>query len=192
MSNLSFKITNLALVQRCLMKQFIEPGDTVIDATLGNGYDSEYLLELIGKTGRLYAFDIQESAVISAKKRLLKFYGYNITYYNTSHENIDLIAPGVKAVVYNLGYLPGYKHSVTTKAKSTLNSVNKAMDLLVCGGCIYITAYLKHDGCEEYCKLSESFKILDSKKFKVLKIDPYNQDPLSPKLFIIQKYSNQE
>ncbi len=37
-------------------------GDIVIDATMGNGHDTQFLAELVGENGHVYAFDIQESA----------------------------------------------------------------------------------------------------------------------------------
>ena len=39
--------------------QFVKEGDTVVDATCGNGNDSKWLAERIGPNGNLVAFDIQ-------------------------------------------------------------------------------------------------------------------------------------
>ena len=38
---------------------FVRPGDTVVDATCGNGYDSKWLAQAVGPTGTLFAIDIQ-------------------------------------------------------------------------------------------------------------------------------------
>ena len=38
---------------------FAREGDTVVDATCGNGHDSKWLAQAVGPTGTLYAFDIQ-------------------------------------------------------------------------------------------------------------------------------------
>lgn len=46
-------------------KQLIDlaaaPGDTVVDATCGNGNDTLYLAEKVTETGHVYAFDIPGS-----------------------------------------------------------------------------------------------------------------------------------
>lgn len=38
-------------------------GDTVIDATAGNGHDTVFLAQLVGRQGRVWAFDVQSSAL---------------------------------------------------------------------------------------------------------------------------------
>lgn len=38
---------------------FVREGQTVVDATCGNGHDTKWLAETVGPTGRLFAFDIQ-------------------------------------------------------------------------------------------------------------------------------------
>ena len=46
------------------LQQVIRPGDTVIDATLGNGHDTCMLAELVGEGGHVIGFDIQPDAVM--------------------------------------------------------------------------------------------------------------------------------
>ena len=48
----------------------ILPGDTVIDATVGNGHDTCDLARLVGERGHVYGFDIQEQAISSAQRKL--------------------------------------------------------------------------------------------------------------------------
>ena len=43
-----------------LLEEILQPGDHVIDATMGNGYDTVFMAEKIGKTGHVYSFDIQK------------------------------------------------------------------------------------------------------------------------------------
>ena len=38
---------------------FVRTGDVVVDATCGNGLDSLWLARAVGRSGKLYAFDIQ-------------------------------------------------------------------------------------------------------------------------------------
>ena len=44
-------------------REQIRPGDLCIDATMGNGKDTQVLCELTGKGGKVLAFDIQECAL---------------------------------------------------------------------------------------------------------------------------------
>ena len=43
-------------------------GDICIDATAGNGHDTLLLAELVGASGSIIAFDIQEQAVQETKR----------------------------------------------------------------------------------------------------------------------------
>ena len=45
-------------------------GGVYIDATMGNGYDTQFLCEMAGETGKVWAFDIQEQALKATKERL--------------------------------------------------------------------------------------------------------------------------
>ena len=50
----------------------LKPGDRAADATMGNGWDTLKLCELVGESGKVYGFDIQEKAVLTTKERLAK------------------------------------------------------------------------------------------------------------------------
>ena len=43
-----------------LIQEKIQPGDTVVDATIGNGHDTLFLAKCVGETGRVIGFDVQE------------------------------------------------------------------------------------------------------------------------------------
>ena len=62
-------MNTLSLVHAHL-RSWIHAGDFVIDATAGNGKDTEFLCGLVGREGKVLAFDIQEQAVENTKKRL--------------------------------------------------------------------------------------------------------------------------
>ena len=57
-----------------LQKQFIlnhlREGDVAGDFTMGNGHDTECLSHTVGENGDVFAFDIQQQALASTKKRL--------------------------------------------------------------------------------------------------------------------------
>ena len=52
-----------------LMAQYVRSGDTVVDATVGNGWDTVALARL-ARGGRVYGFDIQREALERAEVRL--------------------------------------------------------------------------------------------------------------------------
>ena len=53
---------NFQITEYChhILEEYIEEGDTCIDATAGNGGDTEFLCQKVGETGNVYAFDVQE------------------------------------------------------------------------------------------------------------------------------------
>ena len=50
----------------------IQEGDVAVDATMGNGHDTLLLSQLVGQRGRVYAFDIQEQALMITGQLLQK------------------------------------------------------------------------------------------------------------------------
>lgn len=45
------------------LRQAVKPGALVVDATVGNGYDTLFLAELVEASGHVFGFDIQEAAL---------------------------------------------------------------------------------------------------------------------------------
>ena len=52
------------------IRDHVKEGDICIDATAGNGNDTQVLCELVGEAGKVFAFDIQETAVANTRERL--------------------------------------------------------------------------------------------------------------------------
>lgn len=130
-------------------------GDTVIDATAGGGVDTLTLAELVGRTGRIYAFDIQRQALDRTRERLspLEAEGKlpDVRLLLRDHaEMADAVEPDSKgrvaAIMFNLGYLPGGDPSIITVPSSTIDALNGAMTLLRPGGMITCVLYPGHDG----------------------------------------------
>ena len=55
-----------------VIREHVKEGDLCIDATAGRGNDTAMLCELVGESGKVIAFDIQEDAVRSTKELLEK------------------------------------------------------------------------------------------------------------------------
>ena len=133
-----------------LLRPVIRPGDLVIDATAGNGYDTAFLAECVGATGRVLAFDIQEAALASAKSRVAA--APWVEFFHESHVGIgSRVDEGSASVVmFNLGYLPGENHHLTTEAEETLAALNIAASRLKPGGVLSVICYPGHPaGAEE-------------------------------------------
>jgi predicted methyltransferase len=139
-------------VARAWVSQMLRPGDTAIDATAGNGHDTLWLAEAVGATGKVLAFDIQAEALDAAAARVAKAgLGERVAFYLESHEGIGEVAdPGsVAAVVFNLGYLPGGDHALTTRPATTLAGLNAAIRVLRPGGVLAVVCYPGHEGGDE-------------------------------------------
>ena len=130
-----------------LLRDVIRPGDTVIDATAGHGHDTVFLAEQAGAHGRVLAFDIQELALQSARARLSQAgLADRVEFHQTSHARLaEFAAPdSVTAVMFNLGYLPGEDHELTTTADETLAAIDAATVVLKSGGVLAVVCYPGH------------------------------------------------
>ena len=133
------------------INNFVCEGDTVIDATAGNGNDTLKLCNAVGKNGKVFAFDIQQIALDNTEKLLKDNGASNFQLINISHSELDrYVSVPVKAVVFNLGYLPGGDHSLHTKHETTTVAIEKGLSLLTDDGFISVTIYYgKDSGTEE-------------------------------------------
>lgn len=132
---------------RMILQESIRSGDTVIDATAGNGHDTAFLAECVGQDGRVLAFDVQDEAIQSARERVAAAgYAARVVLHHLSHARMaEFAAAGtVTAVIFNLGYLPGNDHAVTTLAAETLSAMAAAAGLLKAGGVLAVTCYPGH------------------------------------------------
>lgn len=130
----------------------LHEGGVAVDATLGNGYDAERLCALVGETGRVYGFDIQAQAVERTRQRLAdRGLLARARLICAGHERMaEFVPPGVDAVVFNLGWLPGAEHAVTTRTETTLRAVSQAVELLASGGVLTVCIYPGHgEGARE-------------------------------------------
>lgn len=62
-------VSVLTMAQRWVEER-CGPGDVVIDATAGGGVDTLFLAKLVGPRGRVFAFDVQEEAILRTRARL--------------------------------------------------------------------------------------------------------------------------
>jgi len=189
----SFK-SHLDLAHR-YWQEVITFGDTVIDATCGNGYDTLTLSKLALKndSGKVYAIDIQSCAIAKSKDLLINWLPkellQKVFFVEGSHETFPnhIQENSVKLIAYNLGYLPGGDKALTTRTASTLNSLAAAQKLLMAGGIISITCYPGHpEGLAEESALLQYTEQLSSHLWNCCHHRWLNRLK-SPSLLIIQK-----
>lgn len=132
-----------ALAQE-ILRPLIRPGDWVIDATAGNGHDTVFLAECVGPTGKVLAFDVQEAALASARARVGE--ARCVEFFHESHGKMAAHAAveSVAVVMFNLGYLPGDDHQLTTQSAETLVALEAAVRLIKPGGALSVICYPGH------------------------------------------------
>lgn len=166
-----------------IMEQTVQPGDHVADMTLGNGHDMRKLLKLCGAEGQFTGFDIARPAIDAAEKIAEEFPGYRIRLHHRSHARCEDMQP-FRCAVYNLGYLPGSDKSITTKAESTLASLENMIPKMLPGGRICVTAYRTHDGGKEAAALLDWLQTQDTIQVRTWQLVP--DDGHCPILYVIQ------
>ena len=172
------------------MMRTIRPGDAVVDATMGNGKDTLFLCELVGEGGHVYAFDVQAEAVERTRERVNEAgFTDRTTLLLAGHETMKEHVPaGVQAVMFNLGWLPGAQHIVTTQTETTLKAVSAALDLIAPGGIVTVCVYPGHDeGTRELEALKAYVSGLSVRTFNVLYHSFVNASSQTPQLFLIQR-----
>ena len=124
---MGYELKSARYLAREVILQAVLPGDTAVDATMGNGHDTLTLCEAVGPAGHVFAFDVQAQAVEETKKRLRE-QGMDgrAELIHAGHEHMAEYVKGpVKAVVFNLGWLPGGDHGVTTRWETTRQAVKR-------------------------------------------------------------------
>lgn len=156
---------NLSFVKT--MIEAIPHKHLAIDATLGNGHDTQFLSEHFD---HVYGFDVQLSAIEATSKRNLT----NVTLIHDGHQNmLDYVSLPVQCILFNLGYLPNADHSITTQQETTLEAIKKGLTLID-DGLMIIVCYQGHD--DEEAKAVEAYcQSLDAKQFHVLKYHMINK-----------------
>ena len=169
----------------------IQPGDFCIDATMGNGHDTLFLSQQTGPTGKVLAFDIQQTALDSTRQRLEAQNALdNVTLILDSHSNLSNYAKTetVSCIVFNFGYLPSGDHNISTTKETSIPAIAQGLDLLKRGGLMSLCIYSGGDsGFEERDALLEYLKTLDTKKYLVILSCYYNRPNNPPIPVLIKK-----
>lgn len=173
-----------------ILGTLIAEGQTLVDATVGNGRDTATLSRLAGKQGHVYGFDIQKEALERASDYLSEQgCRENVTLIHDSHAEIDhYISVPLDFVLFNLGYLPGGDKNITTYKKSSLIAMEKGIEMLHKGGFLAAVLYSGHEaGAVETQAIIQWAQQLDQKVCDVLSVSFINQVNDPPQLILIEK-----
>jgi tRNA1(Val) A37 N6-methylase TrmN6 len=172
---------NYQITEWChhFIREHVQAGDICIDATAGNGNDTQLLCELVGEEGRVLAFDIQKQAIENTIKRLESNHlETRADLYLESHTNMAKYAESgsVACIVFNFGYLPGGDHELATCKETSITAIQQGLQLLKKGGMMSLCIYSGGDsGFEERDAILEELKALDSRKYLVIMSNYYNR-----------------
>ena len=162
-----------------MIQSHVEAGSLCIDATMGNGNDTEYLCRLVGAEGKVLAFDIQHQALDHTRTRLeeqLKLRNYQLILDSHSHMNSYAEAEAVSCITFNLGYLPGGDHQIATRTDTTIEALEQALVLLKKDGLLSICIYSGGDsGFEEKEAVLSWLRTLNPRQYLVLVTEYYNR-----------------
>ncbi|GAE34216.1 class I SAM-dependent methyltransferase [Halalkalibacter akibai] len=179
---------------RFLLEQALQPGDHAVDCTVGNGHDTLFLANLVGKDGFVYGFDIQEQAILKASDRLKdQNLLSRVDLFQTGHEHVRQSIPTqhhskLKGAIFNLGYLPGGDKSIVTQPTSTLAAVSALLEMMPAGGLIVLVIYHGHEeGKQEKTSVLSFVEQIDQRLAHVLKYEFINQANHPPFVVAIEK-----
>jgi 16S rRNA C1402 N4-methylase RsmH len=188
------KLDRILPYARKLLQLTVQEGDIVIDATVGNGHDTTFLAELVGESGHVFGYDIQEQAIKSTLERLENASLLSrVTLFQQSHEKVKDTIPHtfhgkIKGAVFNLGYLPGGNKEIVTVPQSTISAIEQIHDMMAPEGILVVVIYHGHEGGEiERDTLMEFAKNIPQDTAHVLSYRFINQTNNPPFIVAIEK-----
>ena len=178
-----------------LIEGRLAPGDAAVDATAGNGHDTLFLARQMCPGGKVFAFDLQEAAIASTRRRLMDagMAESSFELVHGGHEEMDRRLPSelrgrIKVIMFNLGYLPGSDKSLITRTGTTLLAVRASLDWLAPGGLLTVVVYPGHEGgAEEAREIAALFSSLPARPFEVQHLRPVNRGAAPPECWAVLK-----
>lgn len=163
-----------SLIQRAhaVLREVLRPGDRAVDATAGNGGDTLFLAEAVGPTGHVVAFDTQPAAIARTRERLAAAGIDHVELRQECHSLLAAWNPAetgtIRAVMFNLGYLPGGDHTLVTRPETTRVALDAAARLIAPGGRITLVVYRGHPGGQAESEMvEERLQTLDAERFSI-------------------------
>ena len=188
------RVPDLSAVQLChaFLTARLAPGGLYVDATCGNGHDTQFLCPLAGPAGHVLGLDIQQQAVDNTNARLAAA-GYGAVGRAVLHDHArlaELVQPGTAdCVLFNFGWLPGAEHDVHSTADGSVPALRAALEALRPGGVLAAVLYSgKVIGDAEKQAALAFFKALPLTRYTVLVCEFANWAQTAPlPCFVIKK-----
>ncbi|WP_042222772.1 tRNA (mnm(5)s(2)U34)-methyltransferase [Oceanobacillus manasiensis] len=186
-------LMNILNYAHYLLESSIEKGEKVIDATCGNGHDTLFLSRVVGNTGHVLAFDIQQQAIEHTRKVLDENHYTNVSLIHDSHANVSTHLKNdnierVGGAIFNLGYLPQSDKSIITSGDSTVAAIDQILSVLKPNGLIVLVVYHGHEGGKDEMQTVLKYSMrLPQRAYNVLQYGFINQQNDPPFIIAIQK-----
>jgi hypothetical protein len=163
----------------------------LVDATAGNGYDTLFLANGSNADAKIFSFDIQESAIIATRARVSGACAAagKIKFVNDCHSKIgEYVSEEIDIAMFNLGYLPGADHDITTNADTSLIAISTVCKMLSRGGILSVMVYQNHIGGEVECEAIHGLLAsLPSDEFLISQYQMINTKTKPTILFLIER-----
>ncbi len=172
------------------IKLAVQAGDTVIDATAGNGHDTVFLAQCVSNSGKVLAFDIQSSALLNTRNKLNELgLSDQVSLIQAGHEHMQKFChTGVSAIMFNLGYLPGADKNCTTQVSTTLAALEAGLNILLKDGLISVVLYPGHEqGIIEAQAIEKWAAQLPQQQYEVLQYRFTNRIHHAPYALLLYK-----
>jgi len=187
---LSTRLSKHSLVteaQKTIQNELL-PNAISLDATMGNGHDTLFLAR---RSQKVYAFDIQQTALDNTLKQLTTHkLSDKVNLIHDSHEFINKHIPKsekMDAIMFNLGYLPRGDTAIITQSNSTISALEQAINHLSPSGVMSILCYPGHQGGQEEMQaVIHWYQQLNSHQFAITIIHSMQETAQSPRLFIVK------
>ncbi|MBR7927178.1 class I SAM-dependent methyltransferase [Aerococcaceae bacterium zg-ZUI334] len=167
------------------------PNGLFIDGTLGKGNDTLRILNHPNFQGEVFGFDIQQAAIEQSMEKIKEHPLANHAHLildNHAHLANHVGDQAIHGAIFNLGYLPGGDHSITTQFESTLQAIHAIQERLVPQGQLILVIYSGHpQGKIEKEKLFDALSQWPQEEFQVLQYGFINQRNNPPMLLVVEK-----
>lgn len=195
------RLAQIVPLSQLFLAEVLAEGDLAVDLTAGNGHDTLFLCRCVGSAGKVIAFDLQQQALENTQHKLAEEglgarlhhgppaeWSCGIHLVAGSHDRVaEFVNEPVRAVIANLGYLPGGDKTIVTRPETTLDALAQAARLLCPGGRLAVVLYTGHaGGSAEADQVDTWFRGLKPSAWDVLRIEAANRKR-SPYLLISEK-----
>lgn len=164
------------------LREALHPQAICVDATLGHGKDAQFFLEQGCR--QVIAFEIQKDVLTDTVQRIAD---PRLEAYCQGHETMDaVLSQKADAMIFNFGYCPQVESSVQTSWPTSLEAVQKGLQLLRKKGRMALVFYPHEQGQIEAERIEAFLRTLDPHDYWVIAFHPLNQST-TPYLVGVEK-----